>query len=858
MVSIVLVSHSIELSIAVKSLADQQIQGRATIVAVGGSDNPHQPFGTDPIAIAEAIHAVCSEEGVLVLMDLGSAVISGQVALDLLPPEERARVRLSVGPFVEGAMAAAVQASIGMSLDAVAREAAEARRAKDVVLHTRDDTTEPRPSGRGATTLPHEIIDPAPHTAGADVIVVNPAGLHFGPAARFIQTAAQFHAEVHVTDLTTGAGPAPASRFNQLLALGIEKDHCIRIEAIGQDADEAVNTLVRQVAHDVGGETMPVVPLPAPPQIAAHGAAVLTGLAASPGIAIGQAVVLARQQDPLHVRDEHDTDPRPSGKDSIIPALELARFSQAHQTALAQLNDLTAQVSATLGEEQGVIFRAHALLLQDRDFLTEVRGAIERGQAATTAVRRAVHRWADRFRHMSGTVFQQRAVDVEDIGRRLLHLLQDEEPSPLENLPPNALIVAADLLPSQTATLDRSRVIGFCTADGGTNAHTAILARSMGIPAVVGVGAVLLAAVAPETTVALDGAYGIVIVEPDAATATAYTQAQVAASTARTAAWAAAQRLTRTRDGVRVEVVANLGAAADATLALDAGAEGVGLLRTEFLFQERHTPPNEDEQTEIYRQVAQTFGTRRLIIRTLDIGGDKPAPYLALPKESNPFLGWRAIRISLAMPELLKTQLRALLRAAIDGDIHIMFPMISTLDEVLRAQALLAAAASELAAEGVPFRADLPIGIMIETPAAVVMADRLASLVDFFSIGTNDLTQYTFAADRTNQHVAALNDPLHPALLRMIDAVLRAAHSHGRWVGLCGELAADPLAIPILLGLGLDEFSMAPASIPAAKQLILRLTMPAARRLAQKALQMNNGEGVRSLVRATLEGIQAL
>jgi phosphoenolpyruvate-protein phosphotransferase len=305
-------------------------------------------------------------------------------------------------------------------------------------------------------------------------------------------------------------------------------------------------------------------------------------------------------------------------------------------------------------------------------------------------------------------------------------------------------------------------------------------------------------------------------------------------------------------------VAANLGAAADASLALEAGAEAVGLLRTEFLFQDRHTPPTETEQTDIYSQVAQTLGERRIVIRTLDIGGDKPAPYLTLPAEANPFLGWRAIRVSLAMPDMFKTQLRALMRAAVHGNIHVMFPMISTMDEILRAQALMATAASELAEAGVAFRADLPVGIMIETPAAVEMADRLAPLVDFFSIGTNDLTQYTFAADRTNEHVAALNDPLHPAMLRMIDRTLRAAHTHGRWVGLCGELAADPLAIPILLGLGLDEFSMAPSSIPPAKQTIAHLSIPVARRLAQKALQLNDGKSVRRIVTEVLEGIGTL
>jgi phosphocarrier protein FPr len=842
MVSIVLVSHSLDLSSAVKALADQQIHGRARIVAVGGSDNPHQPFGTDPVAIAEAIQSVHSADGVLVLMDLGSAVLSGQVALDLLPPAQRIGVHLSVGPFVEGAMAAAVQASIGMNLAAVAREAEEATQAKTVVLHTGGEANaEPL---AGPTS--HERLGAPLHTASADVIVVNPAGLHFGPAARFIQTAARFQAEVHVTDLTTGAGPAPASRFNQLLALGIEKDHCIRIEAVGQDADDAVNTLVKQVAHDIGGHAPPP-PVAATAPITGGGALLLTGQPASSGVAIGQAFVVTQHHDLLR---EDDPDSVATAGD---PAAEWARFGAAHQDALVQLDDLTAQIRQTLGDEQAVIFRAHALLLQDRDFVNEVRIAIQRGLVAESALRRAVHHWADRFRHMSGSVFQQRAADVEDIGRRLLALLQHEA-APALDLPANTILVADDLLPSQTATLDRSKVIGLCTAAGGPTAHSAILARSMGIPAVVGIGSHLLAVIATGMTLALDGAHGAVIVEPDAATATAYAQAHAAAAAARMVAWAAAQRLTRTHDGVRVEVTANLNAAAEVSVALDAGAEGVGLLRTEFLFQDRLTPPGEDEQTEIYRSVAGALGQRRLIVRTLDIGGDKPAAYLTLPKEPNPFLGWRAIRISLAMPELFKTQLRALLRAATAGNIHLMFPMVSTLDEVLRAQALLAAAASELSAAGVPLRADLPVGIMIETPAAVAMADRLAPLVDFFSIGTNDLTQYTFAADRTNQHVVALNDPLHPALLRMVDAVLRAAHGHERWVGLCGELAADPLAIPILLGLGLDEFSMAPASIPAAKQVILRLTMPVARRLAQKALQMNDGEAVRSLVRATLEG----
>jgi len=839
MVGIVLVSHSRELSAAVKALADQQIQGRAPIVAVGGSDNPNQPFGTDPVAIAEAIQSVFSDEGVLVLMDLGSGVISGQVALDLLEAAQTAKVHLSVAPFVEGAMAAAVQASIGMDLEAVAREAEEALLAKQTVLQYEDSRDAPA-HGWAA----EEDAAGQAQIASADVIVVNPAGLHFGPAARFIQTAAAFQAEICVSNLTTGAGPAQANRFNQLLSLGVEKDHCIRISASGNDAEEAVNTLVRQVAHDVGEsekEATLLIGGAVPPPLDGNGRTHLAGLPASPGIAIGTVALIAGAYDPL--RDE------PDQVCTGTAAAEWSTFQEAHAAALEQLEALTLEIRDSLGEERSIIFRAHMLLLHDRDFLADIHGVIEHeGWRVDAAVRRTVLRWAERFQKMSGAVFQQRAADIEDVGRRLLKLLCKTALPPVQ-LPANAIIVADDLLPSQTAALDRSRVRGLCMAGGGPAAHSAILARSMGIPAVVAVGPELIASVREGVTLALDGSRGRVIVEPDANTTLLYTQAQSRAVETRAAAWAAAQRLTRTHDGVRVEVVANLGAAADAAFALEAGAEGIGLLRTEFLFQDRLTPPSEEEQFVIYQNVAQIMGDRPVVIRTLDIGGDKPAPYLSLPQEPNPFLGWRAMRISLSMPEFFKAQLRALLRAGISGQVKVMFPMICTIDEILRAQALVANAASELAAAGIPFNAHLPVGIMIETPAAVQIADQLAPLVDFFSIGTNDLTQYTFAADRTNPRVAGMADPLHPAMLRQIDFVLRAAHLHGRWVSLCGELAADVDAIPILLGLGLNEFSMAPASIPAAKQTILCQSMPAARRLAQRALQLNDAESVRRLVR---------
>jgi len=837
MVSIVLVSHSKEMSEAVKALAEQQIQGRAAIAAVGGSDNPFQPFGTDPVAIADAIQSVWTPDGVLVLMDLGSAVISAQVALDLLDLEMAARVRLSVGPFLEGAIAAAVQASIGMDLEAVAGESEEAIRVKRAVLLDNGDPPPPRADD------PPPAGD-APQQFCADVTVINPVGLHFGPAARFVQAVARFNARVTVTNLTTDDGPADATRFNQLLALGVEQYHRIRITAEGDDAAAAVQALTELIASDVGDAPATPPTQARTPVIDGRGAAVLHGLAASAGVALGTAVILGERRDLLAV-------PLPA-MPLHAGAAEWQRLQTALSEANLQLEHLAGEVQRSLGDDQAMIFRAHRLLLADADILQEVRTCIvETGLNAGVAVQRVFREVAGRFSTMAGTVFQQRAADIEDVGRRLLRILLGEAEQAVE-LPDNAIIVAQDLSPSQTATLDRSKVIGFCTAAGGPTAHTAILARSMGLPAVVGVGAALLEQVRDGVLLAVDGSHGQIVVAPDAATAAAYTARQESAFAERRAAWSAAQRPALTRDGARVEVVANLGAAADAAVAIEAGAEGVGLLRTEFLFQERVTPPTEEEQFAIYRRVAEQLGARPLIVRTLDIGGDKPAPYLPLPAESNPFLGWRAIRALLTMPEFFKTQIRALLRAAAYGNVHILYPMVSTVGELMQIYALQTAAAEELQAAGIPHKDEVPTGIMIEVPAAVQMADQLASLVDFFSIGTNDLTQYTFAADRTNPRVADLADALHPAVLRQIDAVIRAAHTQGKWCGLCGELAGQPEAIPVLLGLGLDEFSMAPANIPAAKQMISQLTIPIARRLAQKVLTLPDGAAVRQAVRQAI------
>lgn len=836
MVGLVLVSHSHELAQAVKALAEQQTQGRAPIAAVGGTGDPTQPFGTDATAILEAIHTVYDDDGVVVLMDLGSAIMSAEMALEFLEPEQAARVRLVAAPFVEGAMAAAVQASIGMGLEAVVDEAMAALAPKQEALGV----------PVAAETPAAPVPAPTPATEGGEIVarvtLVNHAGLHFGPAVLFVQKAAEFRSAITVRNLSTGAGPVEARRFNQVLSLGAEQGHEIELSARGDDAAAAIAALVALIESGFG-ETVAAPPPPiavAEAAVPTGGRALLHGLAASPGWAVGRARFL----------DRMDLDiPRYTTTD---PAAEWARYEAAVAQARADLDALAARVQADMGEAQARIFQAHALALTDPDLEAQVREAIfAQGHNAEAAVADVIAAMARRYEAMTGPRFQERAADLRDVGARVLRLLMGAAERAVE-LDEETVIVADDLAPSQTATLDRRKVVAFCTARGGPTAHTAILARSLGLPAVVGIGPSLLAEVKNGEWLAVDGATGMVVIGPDVETQAAFRGRQAEWLAQRRAAELAAQRPAQTRDGRRVEVVANLGTALEAEAALAAGAEGVGLLRTEFLFQNRREPPDEEEQTAAYAQVAAAMAPRPVIIRTLDIGGDKPAPYLDLPAEANPFLGWRAIRISLALPDFFKTQLRAILRAAVHGNVHLMFPMVATVAELEAARQLLAEAAAELAAAGVAHRHPIPTGMMVEVPAAVVLADQLAPRVDFFSIGTNDLSQYTFAADRGNARVAALADALHPAVLRQIARVIEVAHAAGKWVGVCGELAGQPEAIPVLVGLGLDEFSMAPPAIPAAKALIGRLTVSDAAALARRVLDLPDGAAVAAAVRAFL------
>jgi phosphoenolpyruvate-protein phosphotransferase len=554
----------------------------------------------------------------------------------------------------------------------------------------------------------------------------------------------------------------------------------------------------------------------------------LKGIPASNGIAHGP-VFLYQPEAPV-VEQRSITD----------PTAEVARLDTVIAAAAADLQALKAKTEAAVGAEEAQIFEVHRMFLEDPAFIGAIKEAIETSQInVEAAVGQSVTALVEQFEALDDEYFRQRAADIKDVGQRLLRLLTGASRSSLAGLTSPAVILAHDLTPSDTATVDRQMVLAFCTATGGATSHTAILSRSLGIPAVVGLGQEVLHLAATDQLI-VDGGAGEVWVNPDQETITAYEQRRQEQLRGQAEALSRAHEPAITTDGRQVEIVANIGSLADAKQAIEMGAEGVGLLRTEFLFMQRDTLPGEEEQYQALRAIADVFQQRPLVVRTLDIGGDKPLPYLDMPEEQNPFLGRRAIRLTLAEPELFQAQLRAILRAGHERNIKIMFPMIGSVSELRQCRAHFEQARATLAAEKIPHAESPEVGIMVEIPSAAVLADALAPLVDFFSIGTNDLAQYTLAADRTNPLVAPLADPLHPAVLHLIRQVIEAGHAHRKWVGMCGELAGNPLAVPVLLGLGLDEFSMTATAIPTAKALIRRLSYPQAQGIAVECLKLTD------------------
>lgn len=562
----------------------------------------------------------------------------------------------------------------------------------------------------------------------------------------------------------------------------------------------------------------------------------LRGLPASEGVCRGRLFVLAPPR-PLSI------EPRPISEAEF--AAEIQRFEEALLATRQQLLDIQQRVSAGVGANDARIFDAQLLVLEDPFLHDEVLKQMRRDRVC---IEYAFHDFAQRYFTTLSSVedkyLSERAMDLRDVAERVLHnLLGQELPADLSHLHEPCIVVAYDLTPSRTATLDRRYVLGFATELGSLTSHTAILARSLRIPAVTGLNQAVRQVRTGQFAL-LDGYEGLLIVEPTEQTLFTYGQLERRQLALRGRLEQLRDEPAITLDAEPIVLSANIESPAELPEVRQFGAEGVGLFRTEYLFLNRPTPPSEEEQYAAYREVAEKLAPAPVIIRTLDLGGDK-LPELARDlDERNPFLGWRAIRICLQQPELFKPQLRAILRASAHGNVKLMYPMISSLDELLQANALLEECRQELRAAGQPFNPDLEVGAMIEIPSAAVMAASLAKHTRFFSIGTNDLVQYTLAVDRLNPRIAQLFEPTHPAIIRLIHRTVEAAHAHGGWVGVCGEMAGEPVLAPLLIGLGADELSAAPARVPAVKFIIRRLKRAEAAELAGWALHCETGREI--------------
>ncbi|MGW4066264.1 phosphoenolpyruvate--protein phosphotransferase [Nocardia grenadensis] len=803
MIGLVVVSHSRRLADAAVDLATQMVHDRDLRIEVAaGLDE--ETLGTDATAVADAIIAADSGSGVLILMDLGSAILSAELALELLPTQHR--IRLCAAPLVEGLVAAAVAAANGAALAETADEADNALIGKRTQL--------------GIDTTPEALPEAVPRnetTMRGSFIVANEHGLHARPAARLIAELRDLDCRIELRNLTTGTGPASGRSLSRIAALGALTGHEIEITASGPAAEHGMNRLL-MLARQRFGEEIPALVADHPAPTTSTGP-----LPTSTGIAIGP----AWQPETTHfVLPDHPAGP---------PATERRLLDDAIARAKEQLRS---EIQLHPGREprytspQSEVFQAHLLLLDDDELITGARQQIAGGAAAAGAWATALDTAAQQLEVLPDPYLRARAADIRAVRDQVLGELLGQD-TRVTSRP--GILVAADLTPAQVAGLDETVVTGIVLAHGSPTSHAAILARAKGIPAVSAAGDSVLR-IPTGTTIALDGATGELAIDPQPECLAEFRATAAEQHNRRQSAQSAAHDVAVSRDGVMVHVAANVGSAAEADHAVRAGADLAGLVRTEFLFLGREQAPSVEEQEQVYRDIAKSFDGRRVVLRTLDVGGDKPLPYISQPREANPFLGLRGTRLGLAHPELLRDQLQAIVRVAADYPVSVMFPMITTVEEVRTARRMLGTIA--------PPDLDIEVGIMVEVPAVAARAAVFAGFVDFFSIGTNDLTQYTLAVERGNESVAGLADPLDPGVLHLIDKVCRGAGDTR--VAVCGEAAADPAAVPLLLGLGVSELSVAPPALPLTKAAVRELDIQACRAAAARALACESATQVRS------------
>jgi multiphosphoryl transfer protein len=831
MVGLVLVSHSRPLAEAAVDLIRRTVDPKLSIVYSGGIGDSREELGTDAVEIQEAITKVYSREGVLVLMDIGGAILSAETAKDLLEPELRERVLLTSAPLVEGGISAAVQAQLGASISEVAKAARES------LLPKQDQLQDGAPAEEKTQSVatPHgpEILD---------VTIENEYGLHLRPAATLIKTLAGFPGEVFIENRSAGRGPVPAKSLVDVTRLQIRKGDSVRFSISSPNPRPLIDSIRSMVATQFGEfPQQPVVTAKAagePPKSGAFGV--------SRGIATGHPVFLAStaEEIPTHtIQTDSDV------------ASEISRLHSALRASAEEFRVRVRRLQTALRPAELDVFEAQRMILEDPTILREVEQKIRKARLNSAAA------WHEVFaRHAADQdraddpYFRTRAADLREVERiGLAHMVEAKESSSLPEKPftDARILVCDELTPSLAEKLYRLRASGVIQLHGGATSHGAILARALNLPAIGGAKA-YQEKIRAAQIVAINGAEGTLWIDPPPDLLERLKNAEQFEHAQLKEALEKSEQPALTQDGVYVLVAANAGSAQDISNAHKYGAELVGLFRSEFLFQRFNHEPDEQEQLDAYRDALKTDGKALPInLRLLDVGGDKPLKFLRSLKETNPFLGVRGVRLLFANPGFFRTHLRALLRLADLVPIRLLVPMVTDVVEIIDLKRLLDEVAQRLKDEDVAHRWPLPFGAMIETPSAVLLIDQILPYVDFVSIGTNDLTQYVLCAERGSPALSAFADSLHPAIVRICQQLIQKCHQTGAEVSVCGEVASDADAIPILLGLGLREFSVAPTAIPGTKALIRKLDAGLiAAQLSPKVASFSAASDVRNFSRS--------
>jgi phosphocarrier protein FPr len=841
MVGLVLVSHSKKLASGIQEIIFETAGRDFPVAVAAGAGENHEALGTDALHISEVFRDFSQGDGAVVLMDLGSAVLSSEMALEFLDRPHRDRIRLCAAPLVEGAIAAAVQARAGADLDAVCHEALRALASKQQHLQAATPAKEVGHPPLASSSSPvHEVV----------LTIKNDQGLHARPAASLVRVASRFSSEIEISNESNQQAAAPARSFSSIALLGARKGDRIKVRARGADADAALEEISKLFALRFNEEE-PTGLEPAPEQSCetAHAPAPshdtkevyprpasLRGTPASEGIGVGRLLL---------IEDLMPSSPKePLGS----PSSELSRLLEAMRRVQTRLSHWDSHSPGGAPREAEKILAAQAAVLSDPVVIDEVKLLLGRGTlCAAQAWTEVTQKLVASFQELDDPYLSARASDIRDITRLVLQELASEQPPDSIRPDPPAILFATDLVPSEAAVCDPNSVLGVITREGSPTTHSAILLRTLGIPMVAGIRS-LDPRCGAHKIVAMDGGTGEIWLDPSEALLLSLKAREKQWQAERKAAATLAARPAVTEDGKRLEVLANVSSAADAALAVRNGAEGVGVLRSEFLFLSKTKAPSEAEQEMALRNVCASLTTAQTtVVRTLDAGADKPLPFLTQPEERNPCLGVRGIRLLLREREFLMTHFRAILLAGFGRNVAVMFPMISGVEDMREARRLLEDAHAQLQAEQKPHLWPVKVGAMIEVPSAALLAEQLAEQAEFFSIGTNDLTQYVLAADREHASLSQLQDAVHPAVLRLIKTVVEGAGVRDRDVTVCGDAASDPVAAAVFFGLGIRSFSVRANQLPKIKACFRCWRASKLAELASEALKATSAPEVRSL-----------